>query len=125
MHWVSQRQGDPLSCLLFNLAIEPLAEMLRISPKLEGYKVADIDDKIITSLFVDDTTVYLSSNNKYDDLIKILESWCKASSAKFNTGKTEIIPMGEEEYRSRLIHTRQLSWNDDPIPAHIRIVPDG
>jgi hypothetical protein len=34
-------QGDPLSCLLFNLAIEPLAQMIRTSP-LEGLKIPKI-----------------------------------------------------------------------------------
>ncbi|KAJ2914103.1 hypothetical protein MD484_g6325, partial [Candolleomyces efflorescens] len=53
------RQGDPLSCLLFNLAIESLACMLRKS-NLEGFKIHDEIDRLITTLFADDTTVYLS-----------------------------------------------------------------
>jgi hypothetical protein len=36
------RQGDPLSCLLFDLAIEPLAEMLRSSPKLSGFEIPGV-----------------------------------------------------------------------------------
>jgi hypothetical protein len=35
------RQGDPLSCLLFNLAIEPLAVMLR-SSGLQGYSIPEV-----------------------------------------------------------------------------------
>lgn len=32
-------QGDPLSCLLFNLAMEPLAVTIRNSPKLNGFPI--------------------------------------------------------------------------------------
>ena len=46
------RQGDPMSCLLYNLAIEPLAEALRAS----GIKIAN-HAKLITKLFADDTLV--------------------------------------------------------------------
>lgn len=32
-------QGDPLSCLLFNLAIEPLAASIRNSPDIQGFQI--------------------------------------------------------------------------------------
>ena len=61
------RQGDPMSCLLYNLAIEPLAVALRASKKLKGIKVKD-HPKLIAKLFADDTLVYLGANNKFGDL---------------------------------------------------------
>ena len=85
------RQGDPLSCLLFNLAIEPLANLLRSSPDLEGLQVPGIKGKLIVSLYADDTTVYLAESDSYIVLQKILSNWCLASGAKFNLQKTEII----------------------------------
>ena len=93
------RQGDPLSCLLFDLAIEPLAAVLRKST-LAGYNIPRIETKLIANLFANDMTVFLSESDNYSDLQKILTSWCKASTAKFNTGKTKIIPIGTEEFRT-------------------------
>ncbi|KAF9018854.1 hypothetical protein BDZ89DRAFT_918478, partial [Hymenopellis radicata] len=87
-----------LSCLLFNIAIEPLAAMLRDS-NLEGYRVQGILDRIITTLFAADTTVFLSKNDKFSDLKKILDTWYAASGAKFNIKKTVIIPIGSIEHR--------------------------
>src|ERR1700742_4196250 len=43
------RQGDPLSCLLFNLAIEPLACMLRNS-ELKGIGIPGTSRRILVSL---------------------------------------------------------------------------
>jgi hypothetical protein len=66
------RQGDPLSCLLFDLAIEPLACTLRNSNKLTGYNIPGLTDKIIVNLYADDTTIFLSEADRYSDLEEIL-----------------------------------------------------
>jgi hypothetical protein len=92
------RQGDPLSCLVFDLAIEPLAATLRAS-NLKGYDIPGLEERLIVNLFADDTTVFLSKTDKFSDLQNILDLWCTASTAKFNINKTAIIPIGTEEYR--------------------------
>ena len=91
------RQGDPLSCILFNIAIEPLAAMLRKSD-LRGIKISGLTEKLITILFADDTTVYLAETDKFSDLQDILQQWCKASGAKYNITKTEVILLGSQKY---------------------------
>ena len=107
-------QGDPLSCLLFNLAIEPLAASLRNSPDLEGFPIPGAASNIIVNLYADDTTVYLSDSDRYDTLELILTSWCSASGAKFNIKKTEIIPIGTSQHRERVLTTRKLHPDDHP-----------
>ena len=82
-------QADSLSCLPFDIAIEPLANMLRLS-NLKGFEIPGARDKLITTLFADDTTVFLSKFDKFRDLKAILNKWCIASGACFNVSKTEI-----------------------------------
>ena len=86
------RQGDPLSCLLFDLAIEPLAASLRAS-SLKGYNIPGAAERLIATLFADDTTTFLHKEDSFADLMSILDTWCTASGAKFNKDKTEIIPL--------------------------------
>ena len=87
------QQGDPMSWLLFDIAIEPLANMLRLSsPK--GFEIPGVERKLITTLFADNTTVFLSKFDKFSALELILDKWCIASGARFNVSKTEIIPIG-------------------------------
>jgi hypothetical protein len=119
------RQGDPLSCLLFNLAIEPMACMLRQSNKVKGFSIPGMTSRITLSLFADDTTVYLSKSDKYRDLKKILDLWCSVSGAKFNVGKTEAIPIGSEAHRAAVLESRALSADDETFNQGIRIVRDG
>ena len=119
------RQGDPLSCLLFNLAIEPLACILRNSPNLQGYNVPGVAHKIIVSMYADDTTVYLSKDDSYAALLEILTKWCSASGAKFNIEKTEVIPTGTKTHRQRVLTTRCVNPADPPLPLEIKIAEDG
>lgn len=118
------RQGDPLSCLLFDLAIEPLAEALRKS-NLHGIKIQGKDEPLIATLFADDTMVYLDSSDDFGTLVNILDEWCIASGAKFNIGKTEMIPIGSIDHRDRVRMNRVINGLDGtPIPGHIKIAAE-
>lgn len=123
------RQGDPISCLLFNLAIEPLAEMIRREGKLKGLEVPSANEqatRVIVSLFADDTTVFLSKEDKYRDLLAVLDEWCIASGAKFNIDKTWIYPVGTEEYRREVADLSKIDANDAEVfPIKTHILRDG
>lgn len=119
------RQGDPMSCLLFNLAIEPLANLIR-SSRLRGYEIPGVADRLLVKLFADDTTVYLSEDDDFEELQDILDAWCVASTARFNVAKTEIIPMGSPEYRLAVCETKRIRHDAGPFPPSItRISRDG
>lgn len=51
------RQGCPLSPLIFALAIEPLAQCIRMEPQIYGYSTKDTNNKI--SLYADDILLYI------------------------------------------------------------------
>lgn len=119
------RQGDPLSCFLFNLGIEPLACMLRNSDKINGFAIPGSNERLTVNLFADDTVAYLREEDKYDDLQDILDKWCRASGAKFNKEKTEVIPIGTELHRNRIAESRRIHTTDTPLNDDIHIAKDG
>lgn len=98
--------------------------MLRDST-LKGLEIPGDTERLITTLFADDTTVYLSEEDKFDDLQQILQKWCHVSGAKFNVKKTVVIPAGTPEYRESVISSRQLQENQNPIPDDVQIATDG
>ncbi|EIW64006.1 uncharacterized protein TRAVEDRAFT_109808, partial [Trametes versicolor FP-101664 SS1] len=113
-----------MSCLLFDLAIEPLAAAFRLST-LRGIEVPGAQERLIAKLFADDTTVYLSEEDDYSEMESITSKWCRASRAKFNTSKTEVLPMGTAEYRAKLIEGRAMNPSSAQIPESVHIVKDG
>ena len=120
------RQGDPLSCLVFDIAIEPLACALR-SSHLKGFEIPGAARRQIASLFADDTSTFLSAADRWSDLWDIINKWCAGSRAHFNRDKTEVIPIGEEEYRARVLATRHIDGNQtqNEIPENVHIASDG
>ncbi|TFY58490.1 hypothetical protein EVJ58_g6390 [Rhodofomes roseus] len=119
------RQGDPLSCLLFDIAIEPLACALRGST-LKGFHIPGTAERLIATLFADDTSTFLAADDTWGSLWSILERWCSASGARFNGGKTEIVPIGSEGYRESVRKQRRInpSVPDDLIPGTIHIADE-
>lgn len=122
------RQGDPLSCLIFNIAIEPLACALRQSD-LRGFKLPGAARKLVASLFADDTSAFLAASDKWATVWTIINRWCGGSRARFNTGKTEVIPVGAPRYRAAVAEHRSISGaecnQDERIPDGVHIARDG
>lgn len=53
-----KRQGCPLSPSIFTLTIEPLAQHIRLHPKVNGYNTKQTSNKI--SLYADDILLYIT-----------------------------------------------------------------
>ena len=119
------RQGDPLSCFLFDVGIEPLACLIRNAREIKGFEIPGTEEKLAINLFADDTVLYLSEQDSFDEVVKILDRWCKVSGAKFNKEKTEIIPIGTKAHRDRINRTRKLHLNDNPIQSDVHIAREG
>lgn len=115
-------QGDPMSCLLYNFAIEPLAELIRRAPSKE-IEIDNSDIKLLINLFADDTLVYVSEKDDVKIIERIIERFCLASTAKFNPTKTEYLPVGTKEYREKIVKERKIG--KFKIPQEVRIVKDG
>jgi ribonuclease HI/exonuclease III len=116
------RQGDPMSCLIYDIAIEPLANMLRKS-KLKGIKVPGTTERILVSLFADDTLVYLRQKDDLNILKNVVELFCTASTAKFNIEKTEILPIGNPKFREKMINEKRMGRNE--IEPDLKIIKEG
>ena len=119
------RQGDPLSCFLFDIGIEPLACQIRNDTNNLGYDIPGLTEKLVINLFADDTVLYLSEKDSYDNALKTLDKWCRVSGAKFNKEKTEIVPIGSKAHRRNIINTRRLHPLDQRIPHDVHIACDG
>ena len=119
------RQGDPLSCFLFDIGIEPLACLIRNASNIRGFSIPGKKEKLAINLFADDTVLYLNEEDRYDEVLNLLDKWCLASGAKFNKEKTEIIPIGSKTHREKITRTRKLNQEDNPIHDDIHIAQDG
>ena len=76
-------------------------------------------------MFADDTTVYMADTDDLDMLWKILRRWCTAAGARFNENKTEVIPIGTEEYRTEVLRNRRTGPNTKEIDAKLHMAKEG
>lgn len=123
--YVGVKQGCPMSCLLYDIAIEPLACSIRRS-KLIGFRIQGLLDRIIISMFADDTIIYLNMKDDLVILFRLLDNFCYISNARFNKHKYEALPIGTRSFIEELIRTRKL--NDKPnnqLPLEVKIIKIG
>jgi len=109
------RQGDPLSCLLFNFSIEPLAIKLRQIVK--GLSIPGLRP-VKVMLYADDINLFLGQEDSVPEVSECLTSVSKIIGSKFNMDKTDVKPVGPHDFQLNC-YARQ-DMNSPSIPgAHI------
>jgi len=90
------RQGDPLSCLLFNFSIEPLA--MRLRAIIRGVSVLGLPPAKVM-LYADDTNLFLSPEDSLPAVAACLTSTSYAIGSQFNLDKTDVKPIGTDGFK--------------------------
>jgi len=102
-----------MSCLLYNLAIEPMIEKIR-SSSLKGFDISEDLNRVLIKVYADDTTIFVGPEDDPKMLQGCLDLFCLASTARFNSLKTEIIPLGAPEFREDFVRSREFNgWKLD------------
>jgi len=113
------RQGDPLSCLLFNFSIELLA--MRLHGQIKGLSVYGLAPAKV-ALYADDINLFLSEDDSIPGLASCLEETSLAIGSRFNMDKTDVKPVGTEGFVRRC-HEEQ-SMGPSTLPGAYILPPE-
>ena len=107
------RQGCPLSGLLFVVGLEFLARAIKSDKLIKGITIGKKEMK--TSMYADDTTVFVSDTVSIQHLLNMLEKFRSISGLQVNTSKTEALWLGS--WKDRHDTPFNFNWPYDPICA--------
>ena len=113
----SVRQGCPMSALLYALSAEPLAALLAQNGEIRGIELPDGKVSLLYQ-YADDTTVTVKDRESEGQVLRCVEKYGRASGAKVNVEKSEIMYVGgdriercEIELKERKDYIRVLGVN--------------
>lgn len=99
------RQGDLLSCLLFNFSIEPLAMRLRAA--LSGFLVHGLPP-VKVLFYADDVNLFLSPSDSLAGVVSCLDETSFAIGSQFNHDKTDVKPLRSPDFVQRCFSSQSL-----------------
>ena len=92
-------QGDPLSCMLFNLYIDSLSRYLKSRPDLQGISAFGGGISLLHLLYADDLIGFAENAAELQRILCYVENWSTAWGMKLNAGvgKTEAMLVDTED----------------------------
>lgn len=116
----SVRQGCPLSVHLFAIYIEPL--LVKLTENLKGIDL--FGHKVALRAFVDDLTVFASSDDDITRSCEIIDGFCKWTNAKLNKTKSKALGLGDWSWEAQIknqaekrpVKSWPVSWLE-PVPS--------
>ena len=91
----SVKQGCPISALLYVLIAEPLSVAIKQNKNIRGISIPGTDNEAKIFSHADDTTLTLSDICSVKETFNVLELYSKASGAKLNKSKSEVMALGK------------------------------
>ena len=113
------QQGDPLSCLLFNFAIEPLA--MRLRHIISGFRVPGLPP-VRLIMYADDTNLFLSTSDDVSSIKTGLDDASFAIGSKFNHEKSIVKAIGSLDFQSECQASGLI--NGQTLPSANFLSPD-
>lgn len=86
-------QGDPLTSLVFILAMEPLAENIKNNHKIKGIQIGQEEHKM--AMYADDVILYLTNPTQSHEIMDEIQQYSDISGYKLNTNKSEAMIIGQ------------------------------
>jgi len=109
------QQGDPLSCLLFNFSIEPLA--IRLRDLIVGLSVPGLQP-VKVMLYADDVNLFLGARDSIPEISRCLAETSETIGSKFNMDKTDVKPVGPHTFQVACYMNQDMGGSTIP-GAHI------
>ncbi len=112
------RQGCPISCLLFIIAIEALALSIKQSANLSGFPIGNVNETQIAVKFIqyaDDGIMYIKNETEFQHGIHAITVFSKVSGLELNMEKCEGLWIGSDSHRQRSCNLFGIKWPTKPI----------
>ena len=106
------RQGDPISLMLYCIAVETLALDFKNNKKIDGIPLPGTKTNLKVMQYADDTTVAARDINSLEEIFKTLEKFERASGSNINKNKTKGLALGNFDHAECDFLLKQRRKND-------------